>query len=229
VPFREGTEYGAVEMDGERRLMRIAGRPGPDSGQPRYHFTGIHVIDPSVLEEIPPGVKHEINREVYPRLIAAGAKVMGYVHAGFWRELGTPTRYLDGSIDLLRRGDSDCLRALSLREGVYSASPSSQLRGVSESPFLAGTGVIMEEDSFAAGAILGDGVKLSRRSSLTRSILWEGVELGAQSSLDECIASTGARIPPGARIRRKIILDDSSYGGDRKGMERMGNLLVTPF
>ena len=87
----------------------------------------------------------------------------------------------------------------------------------------------MEADSFAAGAVVGDGVKLAPRSSLTRTILWSRVEVGPDASLDECIVGTGARIPPGTRVRRKIILDEAGYGGDRKGMERIGSLLVTPF
>jgi len=229
TPFVEGTEYGTVEMSETGRILRIAGRPGPDTGKPRYHFTGIHILDPAIFREIPAGVKSEINREVYPGLIEEGAPIYGYVHTGFWRELGTPQRYLQGSLDLLKMGDASFLQRIRRHEGVYSATPISALKGTTEPVFLAGEGVEMEHDSFAAGAVVGDRVTLRRRSSLVRSILWGGVEVGEGSSLDECLVASGVRIPPKSRFSRKILLDEATYGGDRRGLERAGGLLLAPF
>lgn len=229
TPFEEGTEYGPVEMDSSGRILRIAGRPGPDTGARRYHFTGIHILEPAIFREIPPSVRSEINREIYPRLIEAGARISGYVHRGFWRELGTPQRYLQGSLDLLERGDAGYLQKGRLREGVYSFSPPSALRGTIEPLFLAGEGLDMAGDTFAAGVILGNQVRLLRRSSLIRSILWDGVTVGEGSSLEECIVGSGIRIPEGTRLSRKMILDEGAYLGDRKGMEQSAHLLLAPF
>lgn len=229
TPYVEGTEYGAVEMDESGRILRIAGRPGADTRKPRYHFTGIHLLDPAIFDEIPGGVKSEINREIYPRLIERGVRISGYVHRGFWRELGTPERYLQGSLDLLKLGDAGYLQKIRTREGVYSATPFQDLRGTAESLFLAGRDLEMEHDSFAAGVVLGDGVVLRRRSSLIRSILWDGVVVGEEASLDECLVTSGARIPPGTRLRRKILLDEATYAGDRKGLESSGPLLMASF
>jgi NDP-sugar pyrophosphorylase family protein len=209
TPYREGTEYGAVEMDEGGRIVRIAGRPGEDSGKSRFHFTGIHILEQRIFLELPAGVKSEINREIYPRLIQDGARISGYVHQGFWRELGTPQRYLDGSLDLLARGDSGFLQSSRVREGVFSVTPISELHGTV--------------------VVLGDGVQLKRRASLTRSILWDDVEIGEESSLNECIIGFGARVPPRTRLHRKIALDAASYGGDLKGLERRDGLLLTSF
>ncbi|MCI0567464.1 MAG: NDP-sugar synthase [Acidobacteria bacterium] len=229
TPYREGTEYGAVEMDEDGSIVRIAGRPGPDSGKPRYHFTGIHILEQRIFKEIPSGVKSEINHEVYPRLIQGGARISGYVHDGFWRELGTPQRYLDGSLDLLARGDSGFLQRTRVREGLFSATPLSELQGAPGAAFLAGAGLKMEEGTSAAGVVLGDRVHLSRGASLTRSVLWDDVVIGEQSSLDECIIGHGARVPPHSRLHRKIVLDTESYGGDLKGLESRAGLLLTSF
>jgi NDP-sugar pyrophosphorylase family protein len=229
TPYREGTEYGAVEMAEDGRIVRIAGRPGPDSGKPRYHFTGIHILEQRIFSEIPGGVKSEINREVYPRLILSGARISGYVHQGFWRELGTPQRYLDGSLDLLSRGDSGFLQRIRVREGVFSATPLSELQGTVEAAFLAGAELKMDEGTFAAGVVLGDRVHLHRGASITRTVLWDDVVVGEQSSLDECILGVGARVPPQTRLHRKIALDAASYGGDLKGLEPMAGLIMTSF
>ena len=229
TPFNEGTEYGAVEMDETGRIVRIAGRPGPDTGKTRYHFTGIHILEARIFNEIPGGVKSEINREVYPRLIQAGEMISGFVHQGFWRELGTPMRYLDGSLDLLSRGDCSFLQALRIREGVFSSTPLSALSGTVQPPFLAGFDARMSTGSFASGVVLGDRVDLHRGATLNRSILWDDVEVGEGSILSQCIVGVGARIPPGLRLEHKIAIDAESYGGDQDALQRVDGLFLAPF
>ncbi len=229
APYREGTEYGAVEMDPSGRIVRIAGRPGPESGQPRYHFTGIHLIEPAIFDEIPPRVKSEINREVYPKLIERGELIAGYLHEGFWRELGTPQRYLDGSLDLLNLGDLPCLQKLRIREGVYSATPIKSLSGQIDLGLLAGEKVVMEAGSSTSQVILGDRVQLGRGARLRRVVAWDDAEIGADAVLDECIVSEKARVPKGARLSRRIVMDRSGYQGETKGLESLEGLLVASF
>jgi NDP-sugar pyrophosphorylase family protein len=89
--------------------------------------------------------------------------------------------------------------------------------------------VTMESQCSAAEAVVGNRVILRRRSSILRSILWDDVEAGEESALSECIATSGARIPPRGRFHRKILLDESTYGGDRKGLDRDGGLLLASF
>jgi len=229
TPFEEGTEYGAVEMDASGRILRIAGKPGLETAAPRYHFTGIHILEPAIFREIPPGVKSEINHEVYPRLIEAGIRVSGYLHGGFWREMGTPQRYLQGSLDLLKLGDVGYLQKIRVREGVFCATPFSTLRGGVEPVFLGGEDLEMDGDAFAAEAVVGNRVVLRRRSSLIRSVLWDDVTLEEEVSLDGCVVASGVRIPPRTRLERMIVLDEATYLGDRRGLQRLGPLLLAPF
>jgi NDP-sugar pyrophosphorylase family protein len=229
APYREGTEYGAVEMDPSGRIVRIAGRPGPESGNRRFHFTGIHLIEPAVFDEIPPRVKSEINREIYPKLIERGELISGFLHEGFWRELGTPQRYLDGSLDLLERGDLPGLQKIRYREGVYSATPCETLLGKIEPGLLAGEQVIMEAGSSAAQCILGNRVRLRSGSQLRKVVVWDDGEIGADAVLDECIVAEKARVPKGARLFRKILMDRSGYEGETKGLETLDGLLVASF
>src|SRR5262245_10252299 len=118
APRRGGTEYSPVGMDGEGRIISIAGSGREDEGE-AFTFTGIHILEPSILESIPAGVRYEINREVYPVLMHNGALIRGYVHSGFWREMGTPRLYLEGALDVLAQGLDSTLVPLRKGEGVY--------------------------------------------------------------------------------------------------------------
>ena len=64
-------------------------------------FTGIHVLEPEVFRLIPANKPWEINRQVYPELIARGRRVCGFVHRGYWREAGSPAGYLAANREVL--------------------------------------------------------------------------------------------------------------------------------
>jgi NDP-sugar pyrophosphorylase family protein len=81
-----------ISIDDNQRIRRFLSRSygGAASGPPaRYMFASVHVFEPRVFEYMRPGV-YSITRDVYPRLLAAGEPILGFVHHGYWRVLDTP-------------------------------------------------------------------------------------------------------------------------------------------
>ncbi len=68
----------------------IAGVVG--EADPGLHFTGIHVLDRSVLDLVPPEGESCIVRTAYRALIPQG-RVRGLVHEGEWTDIGTLAEY----------------------------------------------------------------------------------------------------------------------------------------
>lgn len=101
-PMPPGEKYGAVEIDGYRNVRRIAGKgPGGD-GLTSWHFSGIHIIDPALIDSIAPTGEVCINKDVYLSVIAAGGRIHGHLAPhGYWSDLGTPARYLATQAELL--------------------------------------------------------------------------------------------------------------------------------
>jgi len=52
-------------------------------------FGGVHVFEPRVFAYMGTGA-FSITRETYPRMLAAGEPLCGFIHAGFWQVLDTP-------------------------------------------------------------------------------------------------------------------------------------------
>ena len=63
---------------------------------------GCYVFKREVIDRIPKGRALSVEREVFPRLLADGLKVCGYVDATYWRDMGTPEDFVRGSADLVR-------------------------------------------------------------------------------------------------------------------------------
>lgn len=65
-------------------------------------FTGIHILEPAILDRIPRGVFSDIVADVYVPYLRSGGKIAVHVAEGEWHELSTITRYLDISLAMMR-------------------------------------------------------------------------------------------------------------------------------
>ncbi|CAN5380697.1 hypothetical protein BH20ACI2_BH20ACI2_26220 [soil metagenome] len=68
-------------------------------------FTGIHILEPRVLDLITPGVYSDIVPDVYIPALRAGEKIAAHISTGNWYELSTIPRYLDISLSMMGVGD----------------------------------------------------------------------------------------------------------------------------
>jgi mannose-1-phosphate guanylyltransferase len=85
---------------GEARPGLDQTRPGAQPGPPMM-FTGIHVMQPSFIDRVPPEGEQCIIRTAYRQLFHEPRGVDVHVHAGYWWEHSTIERYLQGIANVL--------------------------------------------------------------------------------------------------------------------------------
>jgi len=174
-----------VDPDGViRRFIepRTAGEP---ADRLACGFTGIHVLEPEVFALIPANKPWEINRQVYPELIARGRRVCGFVHHGYWREAGSPAGYLAANREVVagRAG------ALGPRPGAGTRSLAGAL---CSEPVLAGHGVQVGAGvEVGPETVIGPQVRIGDGARIRRSVILEGTDVPAGADLD------GATLFPG--------------------------------
>lgn len=97
----DALRYGALHVDSTHRIRRFLGEP-PLVGAPLVErmFCGVHLISPALFAYFPPAEAFSITRDVYRPLVAAGAPLYGYDHAGYWRDLGTPDALAAAGADI---------------------------------------------------------------------------------------------------------------------------------
>ncbi len=90
-----------IAIDSADRVRRFLGRDyGAATTGERFLFASVHIFEPRVFDYMHPGV-YSITRNVYPRLLAAGEPICGYVHRGYWRVLDTPEDLAAGRKELV--------------------------------------------------------------------------------------------------------------------------------
>lgn len=105
-PDPDAARYGEIEIDAEGRIRRFLGVPAvvPEPLTPLM-FAGVHVFEPQVFEHMEPG-KFGITKVTYPKMLAEGHPLFGYVFHGYWRVLDTHEGLEEGRRDLSRRQDA---------------------------------------------------------------------------------------------------------------------------
>ncbi len=135
----------------------------------RLAFTGIHVIDPAVLERIPSGVFSSII-DLYEILIREGMAVRALVLKDhYWTDIGTPADYL------------------LLHQDILLGNFLSGLKNSGAGPFYIGKDVSLSSPRFADWVSIGSGARIGSNARLSRVVVWDGAEVPAGADLRDTI------------------------------------------
>lgn len=171
--------YGPVVTSGGGRIVSIAGLPRGRRGTVSL-FTGIHVIDPSLLDRLPRG-RSEIVTHLYAPLIAEGELLLGVRVKGAWYDLGNPPMYLASQLAMLAAGRGGPRRAL--------VDPAARVA----------------PDARVESSVVGPGAIVGAGATVVRSVLWERAEVGAGARVHGSILAAGVRVPRDRTVVDRVI------------------------
>jgi mannose-1-phosphate guanylyltransferase len=167
-------------------------KPAPDQIDTNNISAGAYVLERAVLELLEADQPASIERDVFPRLVGEG--LYGFVSDGYWLDIGTPDRYLEGTFDILEGTVSSGVQErmgdgyLCVEDGVENAGriiPSA----------LVESGCRIGEGSRIGGrVVLERGVTIGEHTTVERAVVLQGAEIGSRCTLSGCIIGGGVRI-----------------------------------
>ncbi|MDR0839676.1 MAG: NTP transferase domain-containing protein [Oscillospiraceae bacterium] len=99
---QEPPEYGLVVCREDGRIEKFVEKPAWEGVVTDMVSTGIYVLSPAVLAEIPETGACDFGRDLFPKLLAAGTPMYAAAPEGYWRDIGTPESYYGCRDDALR-------------------------------------------------------------------------------------------------------------------------------
>jgi NDP-sugar pyrophosphorylase family protein len=84
---------GIVELNQDGAIVRFAEKPPPEQVFSNLANAGIYVLEPAVLARIPAGQPYDFGHDVFPRMLADGLPLAGYVLQDFLIDIGLPEKY----------------------------------------------------------------------------------------------------------------------------------------
>jgi mannose-1-phosphate guanylyltransferase len=203
VPVEDISAYGLVVLDEDSSVRAFVEKPSPGSVDSNLISAGAYVLEREILDLIPADRNVSIEREVWPLLVDNG--LYGYVAEGYWMDIGTPARYLQGTFDILEgnvrsafgdRLGSDCL----VLDGA-------QVSGRVIAPALLERGVHIAEGAQVGGlVVLAQDVSVGAGSTIERAVVLDGSQIGEDCELRDCILAQGCRVGAGTSITDGAVL-----------------------
>lgn len=186
---------------------------GKGSGE-ALMFAGAHALSRRVFDFIPDRDVSALTEDVYLPLIETGDEtIAGAVYDDVWFDIGTPRRYLNASLEMLR-----LIQAASL-----PLPPESVLE--SDRRLLAGRDSRLEGD--LQGGVVGWQCRVREGARIRDSVLWNQVEIGAGAVVRNAVLAHGVVVPEGGRVENALVcraIPEVDY--DERPLTRRGELVA---
>jgi mannose-1-phosphate guanylyltransferase len=192
TPVEDPSRYGVVPLDAAGRVEAFIEKPPAGEAPSNWINAGTYVLEPSVLDRIPDGVKVSIERSTFPAMVADGG-LYAVQDDAYWIDAGTPETYLQAQLDLIDGVRGQPERAVSPDAAVDVAA------SVEHSVVLAGAvveaGAKVRDSLVLPGAVIGAG------ADVRGSIVGPRSTVGAGASLsDLTVLGEGFVVEPGAEL-----------------------------
>ena len=206
TPVEDPSAYGLVRTLENGEVTGFVEKPASDQIDTRNISAGIYVLDRSVLELLEPEQPASIERDVFPRLVGEG--LYAYVSSGYWLDIGTPDRYLEGTFDILE-GTVATPVAERMGDGYLCVEDGSRIDGRVIPPAL-----VERDCTIGAGARIGGrvvleaGVSVGENTTIERAVVLRGSTIGANCTLSGCIVGGGVHIGDDTHIEGLAVLGE---------------------
>ena len=89
--------FGVVPTRDDGEVVAFVEKPPPRPGADATGSTpGTYVLEPEVLDAIPPRLTVSIERETFPRMLEQPGRLYAMRSDAYWLDIGTPQKYLAG-------------------------------------------------------------------------------------------------------------------------------------
>jgi mannose-1-phosphate guanylyltransferase len=225
TPVEDPRRYGLVELRDDGSVASFLEKPSEWEGEALIN-AGVYVLEPEVLEMVPPGRLYSIERGVFPKLAQSGS-LYGHVDHGYWRDIGTPESYLEAHFDVLT-GMVITSVGEAMGRGYLYIAPSAEIDPTAHvvPPCYIGEGVRIGAGAHVGPlAVLGAGAVIDEGADLTESVVQREAIVGAHAHVEYAVLVRGSSVGAGTQVRGAVLGDGVEVGA---GNELAGGICLWP-
>ena len=209
-------DFGVVITDENYRIRRFLEKPSTSEVFSDTVNTGIYILEPEVLEYLPPNQEADFSKDLFPILLDRNEPMYGYIADGYWCDVGHLDAYREAQYDGLLRKVKLNFTYTERSPGLWVGEntfidPSARI----ETPAIIGNNCrIGSRVIIEAGSAIGDNVTIGADADLKRPIIWNGVMIGEEVHLRACVVARGARIDRRAHVLEGAVVGALSSVGE---------------
>jgi mannose-1-phosphate guanylyltransferase/phosphomannomutase len=222
--------YGIVITSPNGKITRFLEKPGWGQVFSDTVNTGIYIIEPSVLNLVPPKTEFDFSKDLYPIMLNNKMPLFGHIATGYWRDIGNIEEYFNAHQD-----------ALDGKVGIHVSGK--RLDCPDANVMVGDNSFISHGAQFSGTVVLGDNVKIGPRAKIFHSVIgsnsivgrdvelsrlvsWDHVSIGPKSKISEAILCRNTYVGEESVIEEDCILSDNARVGEGSWIKR--NVKIWP-
>lgn len=210
TPVPNPAAYGLVETDPNGRILRFIEKPDASQITTDTINAGIYILETRVLDLMPKGQRHSIERAFFPDLLRRGDLVRAHVHRGYWIDIGTPEKYSQVHRDILSRRYAVALDGAERDGGWVHPEARVAPDAILRAPFFIGPGCEIESGSTVGpNTTLVRDVTVRSRTRVAETVAWPGTRMGPSARVDGCLLGPRVTVEAEAEADRLILGEGS--------------------
>lgn len=215
-------QFGVAEMGPGGRIRKFVEKPPPGETPSHLANTGVYVLSPrmrEVFRKMDPAVIADFGKNVIPHLVKGGNGLHGYVHPGYWNDVGTAARFLETAKDILAQKIPSIRFKNKFGEGVWVHSTTrprfDPARVELTPPVLVGGDTAIAGNVHIENSCIGDQCLIGEGSLIRGSVVMDHVNVGKHCRLVNCIVGKYATIEDYAVVDSEMSVDFQGGSEDR--------------
>ena len=201
TPVENPTIYGVVETDSKNRVQRFVEKPPWAEVTTNMINAGVYIVEPEILNKIPPGTRYMFEHHLFPGLLREGSAMLGYKSDEYWIDIGTPQKYLKAHHDLMKKWPGNEVKT----EGKSQIHSSAFVEG----PVVIGDGCIIEAGARILGpTVVGPGCRICQDAVIESSVLWGNSSIGGSTRIRDCVIGSRVVVENQADLEECVVGDD---------------------
>ncbi len=195
VPIEEASRFGIMTTDADGRIVKFTEKPPkPDSTKASM---GVYVFNWKLLyqylmdDEADNTSVKDFGKNIIPKMLANGLKMMAYEFNGYWKDVGTVESLWEANMDLLK--DPPVFNLYDDSWRIYS-------RSSIKPPHYVAPGAVIDNSLVTEGCDISGTVK--------HSVLFAGVTVEKGAYIEDSVIMPGTVICSGARIVCSIVAEN---------------------
>ena len=220
TPVTDPLQFGVVITDKEGRITKFLEKPGWGEVFSDTINTGIYVLEPEVLDLIPPGENRDWSKDIFPQMLAERAPLYGCTLEGYWADIGNTDAYLGATADILHRRVAVHIEEAAACCGKNEVHLGNEAQLIDPEAVVLEGMVVLGENSQVLGAarlkncVVGRNCVIEDGVELDGAILWDNVYLKKGCRIRGAALCHNVRAGQGVTVEEGAVIGDETTVGD---------------
>lgn len=205
-------EFGVVITDEQGHIQRFLEKPAWSEVFSDTVNTGIYILEPEVLDLMEPGRSYDWSQDIFPRMLASGEPIFGYICDEYWSDIGALSQYREAQVDVLSRAAGLEVPGVEIEPGIWIG----ENVHIEEGADLRAPVVIGDDVRIKAGAVIGPNTSIGKgclvdsMAVVRDGVVWEGCYIGQGVAIEGAIVCSRCTIKKDSILKEEVVVGDST-------------------